>query len=332
MLAFQRTVGNRPVARLLSDTPVVQRSTLKVTRQNAARAADPGRLDVPITKRFSSRCTPPVKDIEFTVRVPPHFRKDPALENRFREETRRQLKIQLLRLNGQRLDRWFVKLDLFGAPKEESRLLDWTRQRTPAHLNKVHRELYRRAHEERERVSLQHRAEDRRARLGEASKRLTQVSSPRELVALLSSLEEDWARDLVGRSNSQSRWKEDHRAEIERLFARHARAGGAWEGLARSWRSLAPLHNPDQVAGGDRHLPRHPDRIAGYVGPGVVNSALGAGWGLPKETVVDERTELPVVTVPSRMVQLREQMLREYPPASWALLTTRFRVVVTWAE
>jgi len=239
----------------------------------------------------------------------------------------RQLRIQLSLLNGQRLDDWFVKLDLFDAPKELVQWGNWLDRRPPGYLARLHDELLRRALDELGRTSLHGNAADRRLRLRVAVDLIRKAQSPQEILALLSSLGEEWSRDLIGRSNSQTDWKDKHSSEIERLFEKNVTVGDTWKGLAdpTNWRTLAPLHNPDQVAGGERHLPSHPQNFADYVGPSPVNSAIGRAWGLPK-TDYDEVLDTRVPVEHNRMQQLRAEMLREYPPACWPLFTTRFSV------
>jgi hypothetical protein len=267
----------------------------------------------------------PKKTIVLRIRIPAKYRLDQEVLGRFEAELVRQLKIQLRLLNGQRLDNWFVKLDLFDAPKELVQWSNWLNLRPTGYLAKLYAELLRRAQDERDRTSMHGNAAARRQRLDRAVILIRKAQSPDEVATLLGSLDAEWARDLVGRSNSQTDWKTKHRGAIEKLFTQHVTIGTTWRGLADplNWRSLAPLHNPDQVAGGERHLPSSPQNIADYVGPNPVNSAIGRAWGLPK-TEYDEELDMRVPVEPNRMQQLRAEMLHEYPPVCWALFTTRF--------
>lgn len=284
------------------------------------------------TDRFADLGVPrpmPAKVIALTVKVPAKY--DPATRDRFVEELRRQSQLQLGLLNGQPLDGWFLKLDLFDGPKEEVQWTDWLSRRPASYVEKLYRELFRRAQEELARTSLHHAAQEKRHRLMNTVEKIRRANTVGDAIPLLSSLDEPWARDLVGRSNAQTSWKATHKDAILRQLKIDGVPGGAWEGLVdvANWRSVAPLHNPDQVAGGERHLPAHPRDIRDWIGPHPVNSALGRAWGLPEELSYDEVLDAQIVTVPSRMRQLRAEMHDLYPPACWPLFTTDFTFRIT---
>ena len=124
--------------------------------------------------------------------------------------------------------------------------------------------------------------------------------------------------DMVGRANPQQKWKEEHR---QALIAVKKRFSKQWEGLIPqddlddSLKGLHILHNPDQVAGGERELPRKPEDLADFLGPGIVNSAIGGTWGVPEK----EKKQ-------SLMQMLFSHMLNLYPEASWPLYKTNFNL------
>lgn len=270
----------------------------------------------------------PPKQITLKVRIPARYREEPVL-GRFKAELTRQLQIQLNLLNGQPMDRWFIKLDLFDAPKEQFNWSNWLAKRPTGYLTKLWAELLYRVQDEKGRTSMHGNARPRRQRLDEAEKMIRAAQTDQDVMKLLSTLDGEWAKDLVGRSNAQTKWKDDHSGDIQKLFTKNVVTGDTWRGLANpeDWRTLAPLHNPDQVAGGERHLPTSPTNIADYIGPRPVNSAIGRAWGLPP-TEYDEVLDTNVATEPNRMQQLRREMLTEFPPACWALFTTNFTMTV----
>ncbi|MGA8112513.1 MAG: polymorphic toxin type 15 domain-containing protein [Actinocatenispora sp.] len=283
-----------------------------------------------LTDRFADLGVPrpmPVRTIVLTVKIPTRCAAPPALRGRFLTELQRQGQLQLALMNGQPLDQWFLKLDLFDGPKEEVQWTDWLSRRPVSYVEKLYLELFRRAQEELDRTSLHGNAQPKRLRLMEAVNRIRRANTVGDAISLLSTLDDPWARDLVGRSNAQTSWKADHKSAILRQLAVDGAAGGAWEGLVEvgNWKSVAPLHNPDQVAGGERHLPPHPQNVRDWIGPHAVNSALGRAWGLPEELVYDEVLDARIVAVPSQMKQLRADMHAQYPPACWPLFTTNFQ-------
>lgn len=129
-------------------------------------------------------------------------------------------------------------------------------------------------------------------------------------------------KDLVGRSNSQSKWKKLNETELKR-GVRALRA--EWAGLLppastdEPLSGLAALHNPDQVAGGERDLPKHPGDVTDHIGPGVVNSALGATWGLP---------DAASPNLGALAQQLENILLKRYPEESWPLMRMNIVLVV----
>jgi hypothetical protein len=118
-------------------------------------------------------------------------------------------------------------------------------------------------------------------------------------------------RDLVGRSNEQSKWRQVKQADLEKVAASMVKK---WQGLypmdnADPLKGLAILHNPDQVAGGERNIPEDLDHLSDALGPSVVNSALGRSWGLQETDSIQ----------PNAATQLEQQILQLFPEASWPL-------------
>ena len=105
---------------------------------------------------------------------------------------------------------------------------------------------------------------------------------------------------VVGRSGDEKLWKEIHAAGIREVLAT-SKEEGEWSGLkVFSWEKLAPLHNPDQVAGGHGKIADitpvkkptsasdkkawkawndYVDKVREYVGPSWINSIIGGSWG-----------------------------------------------------
>ncbi|WP_367127465.1 polymorphic toxin type 15 domain-containing protein [Saccharothrix sp. HUAS TT1] len=130
------------------------------------------------------------------------------------------------------------------------------------------------------------------------------------------------AGGLVGRSNSQGGWR---RVNLDKLAAAVEAMRDDWSGLlppvdpGNPLAGLAALHNPDQVAGGVRDLPAKPEDITDHIGPGVVNSALGATWGLR-----DQKD----LTAPTTANLLEEVIRDRHPEATWPLLVMNVVLVV----
>ena len=125
-------------------------------------------------------------------------------------------------------------------------------------------------------------------------------------------------KDLTGRADSQGRWRN---ARVEDMGNAIAPLLAGWQGLRSTdegLTGLAILHNPDQVAGGEREIPEDVDDLTPYIGPGIVNSALGATWGLPEEGGDGTTT----------MQQLTARVQDLYPEAAWPLYTTNFLLQV----
>jgi len=124
---------------------------------------------------------------------------------------------------------------------------------------------------------------------------------------------EDVVRDLVGRSNDQGTWRKAKSAEVVNAIKPMApKWAGLYPGRPEApLRGLAVLHSPDQVAGGEREIPRDAQDLTEYIGPSIVNSALGATWGLP---VASEGGVLaPLAT------RLEHKLLKHFPEESWPL-------------
>ncbi|MCP3100553.1 polymorphic toxin type 15 domain-containing protein [Myxococcus sp. K15C18031901] len=126
------------------------------------------------------------------------------------------------------------------------------------------------------------------------------------------SVEEDVVKDLVGRSNAQGAWR---KANAQVVATAVKPLLDDWRGLhpmeqGNPLRGLAVLHNPDQVAGGEREIPRGARDLTQYIGPAIVNSALGATWGLP---VAGDEDERPLAA------QLEDALLEDHPEEGWPL-------------
>jgi hypothetical protein len=133
------------------------------------------------------------------------------------------------------------------------------------------------------------------------------------------------AKDLVGRSNTQTGWRRDQEGQLVHAAAE---LRDKWTGLIppkldSPLTGLAALHNPDQVAGGERDLPDAPEDLTHHIGPAVVNSALGATWGLPDS---DYPQDLPTAQY------LEEAIRARYPEESWPLLLMNVVLLVEITE
>lgn len=126
--------------------------------------------------------------------------------------------------------------------------------------------------------------------------------------------------DLVGRANPQSKWK---KLNLEWLTATAVAMYKEWSGLLPRTddplKGLAILHNPDQVAGGERELPELEEDadISDFLGPGIVNGAIGAAWGLSE-----------VEGSVNNAQRLENMLAKGFPEACWPLLRMNVVLIV----
>ncbi|BCJ39974.1 hypothetical protein GCM10010168_28330 [Actinoplanes ianthinogenes] len=277
----------------------------------------------------------PLKTVDIRIAVPKKYAKDKALTKRWKAELDRQLAIQERELNNKPLDEWFIATDLFQAWKEEVNWSDWPKKRPDGYLLKLHQVLLQRAFEEEALAGSRGLGPEKGRRLRAAIAALKKVEDdPAAIRSLLVSfdLQEEgrqWAKDILGRSNSQTGWRKKNRKLFTDLLETNTAEGGIWEGLADSAKQLATLHNPDQVAGGQRRLPKNPADPSDYIGLSTVNRTIGAIWGLPP-TAYDPELDARVATGPNLVDSLRSQVMDTHDPKSWALFTTNFKVNVTY--
>jgi len=132
--------------------------------------------------------------------------------------------------------------------------------------------------------------------------------------------------DLVGRSNSQGKWKKSNEKDLLQVVHEMQLK---WNGLFPNrgnddaMRGLAILHNPDQVAGGERDIPENAEDLSEFLGPGIVNSALGATWGLQEAGNEDERNTAQ---------RLYEEIFANYPEECWPLFQMNVRLLLEIVE
>lgn len=287
----------------------------------------------------------------------------------YRAEAKRQAAAQQAGLNGQRLDQWFTRLDLFNL-KHESRRAGILSRRSGSYVTALAEEMRARNAQVHEKMGTRGNLRAKKVRIGNVRKAMLRPEDRANALSMLMNQErrERTARrgpprfdprrtidaeerrraleellgqqlevgvddegemktqavvkDLTGRSDAQSKWRNAREDELEREIAPLL---PRWKGLRSTdegLTGLAILHNPDQVAGGEREIPEDVDDLKPYIGPGIVNSALGGTWGLPEQGG-DDTTTIQNLTA-------RVQAL--FPEAAWPLYTTHFRLRVEVRE
>ncbi|BCJ48349.1 hypothetical protein GCM10010168_77250 [Actinoplanes ianthinogenes] len=259
----------------------------------------------------------PEQNVEMKIEVPAHLRSNPVLRQRFRSEVERQWRNQQEAVNDLTLQNWLIRTDLFKHSQAGN--VDWSDlgERPDYYVNRVNEFLINRL--EAEGTASGSKDLGYKEALQNLKNARGKPGQIRKLLAgsVTSSLNQYYG----GRSNTQTAWARAHAEDFDRLLEEHSGPGGMWEGLAVTTKNLQPLHNPDQVFGGNRDMPADPADMLTCVGLGIANEAIGAALGLA-----------PKAGGLSTAVALRERMTQQFGPELWPLQKMNFRFNLKFAD